>query len=128
MSSTYLTFLVTHGNLGKCLKSVSEKLIVPSTELIYYSNEEYTLEELENKISGKIDSAKPDKVIIFVDLFGGSCWLLANRIKRTSDQIKVLAGANVPMLISYFINYNRLPWDELIEKLVTDGRKGIISR
>jgi mannose/fructose-specific phosphotransferase system component IIA len=53
---------------------------------------------------------------------------LANRIKRNSKDIAVIGGVNLPMLVSYHINYNRLHWNDLLDKVVLDSNKGIVKR
>ncbi len=128
MSKNYLSFVITHGSLACCIRDVTEKLIVLSTDLLCYSNNEWTLEKIESDIQELIKERKPDKVLIFTDLVGGSCWLSANRIKKADQNIAVIGGVNVPMLVSYFINYERLGWIDLLEKISMDAIKGIVVR
>ena len=128
MSKNYLSFVITHGSLACCIRDVTEKLIVLSTDLLCYSNNEWTLEKIESDIQELIEERKPDKVLIFTDLVGGSCWLSANRIKKADQNIAVIGGVNVPMLVSYFINYERLGWIDLLEKISMDAIKGIVVR
>ena len=128
MSKNYLSFIITHGSLACCIRDVAEKLIVPATELLCYSNTEWTLEKIESDIQSLIEERKPDKILIFTDLVGGSCWVSANRVKKTDQNIAVIGGVNVPMLVSYFINYERLDWTELLEKISADAIKGVVVR
>lgn len=128
MSKNYFTAIITHGDLAENLEQVTKQLIVPATDIYYYSNKEHAIEEIEQQIEKKRNRIQPEKSIFFVDLVGGSCWILANRIKKNSKETAVLGGVNMPMLISYHINYNRLEWNALLEKIVSDGKKGIIKR
>ncbi len=128
MTKKYLSFVITHGSLACSIKDVAEKLIKPKTELRCYSNSVQVLEEIEEEIQKQIKAENPDKVAIFVDLVGGSCWISANRIKRDNEHIAVLGGLNVPMLVSYFMNYERLEWQALLEKVTADAQKGIVCR
>ena len=104
----YLSCIITHGLLAASLKAVAEKLVSLPSEVFCYSNQESVLEEIEESIHTLIAEKKPDKVLLFVDLMGGSCWVSANRIKRMDENIIIISGVNVPMLVSYFINYKRL--------------------
>jgi len=124
----YFTALITHGDLAKSMKQVTKRLIVSSTKIYYYSNKKQTLEEIETEIAKERERLQPEKSIFFVDLVGGSCWILANRIKQNSSDIAVVGGVNMPMLVSYHLNYNRLEWNELLDKIVSDGNKGIVKR
>ncbi len=82
MKKNYLAFIVTHGNLGECIKNVSENLIASTSELFYYSNQTQSLDSLADEINKKIEEYQPRKIIFFVDLMGGSCWALGNRLKK----------------------------------------------
>jgi mannose/fructose-specific phosphotransferase system component IIA len=128
MSKNYFTAIITHGELAKSMEQITKHLIVSATDIFYYSNQELSLEEIEKKIDNKIKHIQPEKCVFFVDLVGGSCWILANRIKKNSTDIAVLGGVNIPMLISYHMNYNRLEWNALLDKIVSDGNKGIVKR
>lgn len=128
MSSNNLCFVISHGNLACSLKKVAEQLAVPQTNLLCYSNQILALEEIEKQICSKIDSARTEKILIFTDLVGGSCWLLANRIKQSYQSTRIIGGVNVPMIVSFFVNYNNLSWDQLTRKITEDGRKGIVIR
>lgn len=128
MSKRYLSFVVTHGSLACCIRDVAEKLIVPATELHCYSNRDWALEKIESDIRALIEKHNPDKVLIFTDLVGGSCWVLANRIKKADQNIAIIGGVNVPMLISYFVNFERLEWPDLLDKVSADAIKGVVVR
>ena len=124
----YLSCIITHGSLASSLKAVAGKLVSIPTELFCYSNQESSLDVIEESIHTLIAEKKPDKILLFVDLMGGSCWISANRIKRQDENITVISGVSVPMLISYFINYERLQWNELIEKIKADALKGVVVK
>ncbi|MEJ2052551.1 MAG: hypothetical protein P8X42_01410 [Calditrichaceae bacterium] len=128
MTRNYFTAIITHGDLARSLIQVTKQLIVPATRIFSYSNKEQTLEEIETDIREEQNRNTPEKTVLFVDLVGGSCWILANRIKRNSKDIAVIGGVNLPMLVSYHINYNRLHWNDLLDKVVLDSNKGIVKR
>ena len=128
MSKNYFTAIITHGNLAKSFENATNGLIVSATKVYCYSNQKLSLDEIEKEIQEKRACLKPDKTVFFIDLVGGSCWILANRIKKDSDDIAVLGGVNLPMLISYHLNYKRLAWNALLDKIVSDGSKGIVKR
>jgi mannose/fructose-specific phosphotransferase system component IIA len=127
MSKNYFTCIITHGNLANSLKDISEKLATSGTQMFCYTNQHLSLEEIKSNIEERIDQLKPDKIILFVDLAGGSCWHLANRIKKDHKDAVIISGVNVPLIVSYQINYNCLEWDDLLNKIVEDGKKGILT-
>jgi len=124
----YFTAIITHGDLAKSMEDVTKHLIVSSTKIFYYSNKKLTLEQIEGEIAEERERLQPEKSVLFVDLVGGSCWILANRIKHNSPDIVVIGGVNMPMLVSYHLNYNRLEWNTLLDKIVSDANKGIVKR
>jgi len=126
MNKNYYACIVTHGTLANCLKGLAEKLVVTSAPLVAYSNLELSLEEIEQNIWEDIEKQKPEKIILFVDLAGGSCWLLANRMKKRDENITIVAGVNVPLIVSYQMHVERLPWEDLLKKIIEDGKKGMI--
>ncbi len=128
MNGKILAFIVTHGDLGCSLAKVAEKLMMPSHNLHCYSNQTLTSDEIVRKINEKIENEKPARVVVFVDLMGGSCWVIGSRVKHTHAQTTVVSGVNVPMLVSFFVNSQRLAWEELLEKITGDAKKGIVVR
>ncbi len=128
MSGSALAFIITHGNLAEKLVDVSKILTTQSVKTITYSNAVQSLDDLNMEISEIIDREKPKNLVFFVDLMGGSCWMLVNRLKQKYPQARLIAGVNVPMLVSFYINYKNLKWDELINKILSDGKKAIIGR
>ena len=126
--SNYLACVITHGALAGSLKAVVEKLVAQAPELHCFSNQESDIEAIGSAIQDLVENRKPDKIIIFVDLMGGSCWLSANRLKHFDENITIAAGVNLPMLVSYCVNYERLKWPELLIKIEADAQKGIIVK
>ena len=128
MTVNYLTCIITHGNLACSIRKAAEHLTAPAEEVFCFSNQETVLEEIEASIAALASEKKPDRIVLFVDMFGGSCWIAANRIKHNLKKTTIVSGVNIPMLVSYFINYQRLDGEALLEKIVSDAKKGIVIR
>jgi len=124
-----LAVLITHGDLACSLARVSEKLVAPQTNLHCFSTQMLSSEEIIREINEEIGKINPGKILIFVDLMGSNCWIIGNKLKHEHpERTTVISGVNVPMVISYLINYTRLEWDALLEKIVADAKKGIVVR
>ncbi|MBN2424871.1 MAG: hypothetical protein JXR46_04750 [Calditrichaceae bacterium] len=128
MSAKINCYLITHGDLGEYLIKISSNLVTNTVPIAFYSNKNLALEKIEEKISSEIASKKSYKHLVFVDLAGGSCWMLANRIKKNNDDVSVISGVNIPMLVSFQVNCCRMEWEDLLVKIVEDGKKGIDRR
>jgi fructoselysine and glucoselysine-specific PTS system IIA component len=123
---TFSTFIVTHEQMAICLQRAIEKILGEQKNLFPYTNLVDSLPVLAEKITQNIDEVKPDHIVFFIDLAGGSCWNLANMIQKQQKNATIIAGVNMPMLISYFSNLNEISFKELIKKVVKDGSRGII--
>jgi fructoselysine and glucoselysine-specific PTS system IIA component len=122
----FATFIITHEQMAICLQKAVEKILGKQNYLYPYTNLVDSLPELSKKIIENIEEVNPELIVFFIDLAGGSCWNLANMIKKQFKNATIIAGVNMPMLISYFTYLNEIPFNELLEKVVDDGRKGII--
>jgi mannose/fructose-specific phosphotransferase system component IIA len=113
--------------MATCLQQAVEKILGKQENLFPYTNLEDSLAVLLKKINENIVNTEPQHIVCFVDLAGGSCWNLANMVQKQHSHVVVIAGVNMPMLISYFSNLNQLSFNELIEKTINDGRRGIFQ-
>ncbi len=92
--------LVSHRHLAEEMKAVMEHVVGPQenveTVSIFPTDDmEQRRTEIQEKIA-KVDSG--DGVIVLTDMFGGTPSNLAISM-MTQDNVEVLAGMNLPMLI-----------------------------
>lgn len=120
-----VTFIITHEQMAVCLQRATEKILGKQPNLFPYTNLKDSLPVLAQKINQKIKKLEPDQIVCFVDLAGGSCWNLANMLHKEHQNVTIISGVNLPMLISYFTNLNEIPFAELIKKVLIDGSRGI---
>lgn len=128
MKSEYFVCIITHGDLADSLRGAVSQLGVLSLPVHCFSNKKKSMKIIEQEIQNLITEHNPQNGIVFVDFMGGSCWLSANRLKKERKDLAVLSGVNLPMLLSFFMNYQRLDWPELLLKIVEDAKKGIVKR
>ena len=121
----YLGFILTHGDLAYSLKNVMAKLMPFEIPFHTYSNNEMALEYIVNDMEKNYIKTRPEKVIIFIDLMGGSCWHAAMGFKKNHSDCAIVTGANIPGLVSFATNFSRLEWPELLIKIEEDARKAI---
>lgn len=68
-----------------------------------------------------------DGVIVFVDLLGGTPFNQAMLLTKDIDNVQVVAGTNLPMLIELIMTRNDSSTvDELVEKAIQVGRDGVV--
>ena len=126
MKEKFATFILTHEQMALCLQKAIEKILGRQKNIFAYTNLVDALPVLAKKIEKDIKRVNPDHIVCFVDLAGGSCWSLANMIAKQHPGVTIIAGVNMPMLVSYFSNLNELPFEALITKVIKDGSRGIV--
>lgn len=67
-----------------------------------------------------------DGVLVFVDLLGGTPFNQAMMISADVDNVEIVAGTNLPMLIELMLTRANLSLDELVANAVTVGQAGVV--
>ena len=125
MKTSYACFIICHQDLAHAFIKTVENIIGPQKNTFTYSNKHDSLPILAQKIRDKIKKVAAKHTVIFVDLKGGSCWYLACLLKREFPATCVISGINLPMLITYYSNMEDMPFQELMEKVYSDGCRAI---
>ncbi len=125
MKNNVLTFVVAHGDIAAALTEGVQKILGPQKNLVAFSNQEDSLPVLLQKMQAMIEDHHNPAVVCFTDLKGGSCWTLANLLQKNNQQMTILSGVNLPMLVTYCNNLSGMDLPELLEKTTTDGCRGI---
>ena len=119
--------IVAHGELSSALLHTVEQLAGPQPDVRTLSNEGCDLPALLAKIQAAAAELGPGPVVVFADLFGGSCAQATRAALLHQPDWRLVTGVNVPMLVNFFQNRDRLGLDEAIEALVARGRDGVKS-
>jgi fructoselysine and glucoselysine-specific PTS system IIA component len=122
---SFAAFILAHEDFAESLKITAEKITGLQPNIFAYTNKIDSLPVIIEKINKKLASIQSDKIFVFADLIGGSCWSLANMIAREHPEVKIIGGVNLPMVISLIINHEKLVIDQLTEKIIEDSKKGI---
>jgi mannose PTS system EIIA component len=117
--------LVTHGSLGSELVNTAQLIVGPQTGVKVLSNEELSSESLYEAVQGEVGTYGQDETVIFVDVAGGSCLTACKAAQRECKRIRVVSGVNLPMVLEFFHYRGKLPFNELVERILTKGRGGI---
>jgi len=117
--------LVSHESLSRSILESLEKVSGESKDIIPLSSGGLSASRLEEEIIAAVESMKEmDGVILFTDLYGGSCSQVCSRVQRRFPDIPVITGFNLPLLID-FVFQREKPVLEIVERLVDRGRAGI---
>jgi len=121
----YVCVIITHGNLAAELNNVAQKFFPLDIPVLTYSNQQLAIDVIVLDINQQLEKYKPEKIILFVDLLGGSCWQAAMLIKKNHENCAIITGINIPVLVSFATNVERLEWPQLLNKLEEDAKKAI---
>ncbi len=121
--------ILTHGDLCFGLKDTLEGIMGKQQGLSVLSNAGLGKEELTSALHQKINQKNFDGAVIFVDMFGTSCWQTAKKVaskpSRDKGEIAVITGVNLPMLVKFFSLRGTLPLNQLVDLVKKEGEKGI---
>ncbi len=119
--------IITHDELGKIFLDTAKAAIgnlpmaVEVLEACRTCDPEDVFGEAKNRLK-KLD--KNDGVLILTDLFGATPCNVSTRLLEF-DNVRVIAGLNLPMLIRVF-NYPDDDLDVLAEKAFEAGKSGVM--
>ncbi|MCW3118433.1 MAG: hypothetical protein JWM28_2515 [Chitinophagaceae bacterium] len=118
--------IATHGTFAKGVKS-SLDIIIGTVENVFlieaYVNEN---KSIENEIIAVLENVKDeDELIIFSDLLGGS---ITNQVLRTAlkENVHVVSGFNLPLLIDVILADTETPVMEVIESAISNAKDQIV--
>lgn len=119
--------LIAHGQFASGIKT-SLDLIAGEQEHIQAIDfiADMSAEEVKTRLLDAIEGQ--EQTLILCDLLGGTPFKVASTIMmETSQEISVLSGLNLAMLLD--ATFSRLTYslDELTEKVISSGRSGIIN-
>ena len=117
--------IIGHRDIGKAFIEALESISGRTEHVDCISNKGFSTDELAEKIKSFCSIDCQDGVILFVDIFGGSCWRAAKKAK--SSKAHIVTGLNLPMLLSFVQKRKTISIDELPSVIETDGKRAIMS-
>ena len=82
------------------------------------SNASKSPQALYDEIVAVIDRAG-EPAVIFVDFYGGSCSHTCMRLETARDDISVISGVNLPMLLAFLNKRDEVSF-EILAKIVVE--------
>ena len=87
----------------------------------------YSTEDLTHEITKALDELKEcEGVIIFTDLMGGTPFNVSAQIGHGKDNIRIVAGTNLPMLVEIVMSRKFMDnLDELVDSVLETGKEQV---
>ncbi|MGE7184352.1 PTS sugar transporter subunit IIA [Peribacillus sp. NPDC006672] len=95
---------------------------IKQVEVIPFEEDVTILEQVVIKAIDNVETGAG--VVCFTDLAGGTPFNVCSRIASGKDNIRVVAGTNLPMLLSGLF-HRELSLDAFIDKILKDGKENI---
>lgn len=128
----YGFILTGHGHFSNGLKSAIDMVAgeVPAFQIVPFEGENaggYG-DDLRAAVTAMCEEC-PEGVLVFVDLLGGTPFNQAMMISAGADNIRVVAGTNLPMLIELIMTRGMAAsLDALADQAVAVGQAGVVTK
>ncbi len=118
--------LVAHGGIARELLEAAEVIMgkIERAEAVGIKPDD-SVDAIRDAISGAIKKVTGNGVIIMTDMFGGTPSNMSLSFLQ-ENQVEVLTGVNLPMMIKFAADRTKFDVADLAEKLKQCGRESII--
>jgi len=116
--------VVAHGNVATALIGAAEEITGVRGVLTAVSNSGLDRGGLEQRV---LEAAGDHPAVIFTDLPSGSCLFAAMRSRPGRDNLRVVTGVNLVMLLEFLLQPEQ-DLDKVARRAAESGVKGIGSR
>ena len=118
--------LITHGPMAQALIKAAETIVGKVKHIYGFSTTDLSIDTIVERIERiSAEDDWPRKTLVMVSLKGGSCWNAALTAKMKLNNIEVVSGVNLSMLLSFATKRNSNTLDSLADIVVSDGKTGI---
>jgi len=121
MSEELRGVVVCHGPLAGALVQAAEQISGLSGVLVPVSNTGCDRGALEDRVISAV-GGRP--AVVFVDLASGSCLVAVLKRLRSEEQVKVVTGVNLAMLVDFVFHRSLAP-EEAASRSALAGEKSI---
>jgi mannose/fructose-specific phosphotransferase system component IIA len=116
--------IVTHADLAQALVRAAESVAGPVEEVAILSNLGRSRDDLERAIEAHVQDWSAGGILL-TDFWGGSCHTCGASAARRHGEVVIVTGVNLPLLLDYLYNRDRMGVAELAERLQQKGRDSI---
>lgn len=120
--------IVTHAGLASELLKAAETIVGPLVQVKCHAvDRSVDIDAFHSVLQQSVAEVNIDEdgVLIMTDMFGGTPSNVSARLLE-KDQVEVINGVNLPMLIKFSSTRDTMPLDSLAAFLKTYGQKNIM--
>lgn len=117
--------IFAHSDLPKAYEKALKSIFGKISNFAFLSNTGLSAIEMKRKLLKKIAKIKNKQIVVFVDTIGGSCWQACLPLKRRFENIAVLSGFNLPVLLKFLQYRDKTDFPSLLSLLTKAGKEAI---
>jgi len=122
-SSPARALVITHGDIAREMTRVVEMILGPVEGLDAMTNSGKSAPDITQDITRWLKDET--NCIILIDDYGGSCATAAQLASDGRQDVAIIAGVNLAMLLGFVTWRESTEFDELVRKVVQKGREAI---
>ncbi len=119
--------LVTHGRLATALIETAKVIFGEFSHCHGVTNEGKSPQALKQEIDSLVAAAAGERCVVFVDFFGGSCCHACMQLKVERDDVPIITGVNLPMLLAFLNKRESVSFEQLPAEILGRGHSSIQS-
>lgn len=118
--------LMSHGNLASALIESAKMILGDLSDYdIVAMQVDDTFNDVEEKLASLLDKHKDKNILIMTDIYGGTPFNIASKFYRKNDNICLISGVNLDMVIEYFSSDMHDNTKKLIDELISVSKDSI---
>ncbi len=119
--------IVGHGGFSETMLTTAEQIVGKQDLVEVVSNTGMSCTLLNEKLDKVVGQINKHEIIVFVDLPGGSCTISCYNLLKNREDLNVICGINLPILIEFFMLREKYPAEQLVPILVKKGKESIFK-
>lgn len=118
--------LMSHGNLASALIESTKMILGDLSDYDIVSMQvDDTFNDVEEKLISVLNKHKDKNILIMTDIYGGTPFNIASKFYRKNDNICIISGVNLDMVIEYFSSDMHDNTKKLIDELISVSKDSI---
>ena len=120
--------LMSHGNLASALIESAKMILgdLPKDDYdVIHLHTDNTFAQIENQLKILLDKFGNNQILIMTDLYGGTPFNIASKFYRKNDNICLISGMNLDMVIEYFSSDLHHNISKFIDEIISVSKDSI---